>query len=73
MASLSTGGPAFPNPHDERVQGLHMRDYFAIRAMAALLADPSLGREYMIEKMPDDAYLLADLMLKARKNGRSVR
>jgi hypothetical protein len=65
--SYSTGGPAFPIVDSAKMQGLTIRDYVATRAMAALLANEEVSREYMVTRLADDAYLMADLMLAARK------
>ena len=58
--STNTGGPAFPAPdHD----GMTLRDYFAAKAMQALLTRrPLSGGE-----VARDAYIIADAMLKARE------
>ena len=60
-----TGGPAFPahpsalGDHD----GMTLRDYFAAKAMQALLTRrPLSGGE-----VARDAYIIADAMLKARE------
>ena len=69
----NTGGPAFPqtyfdkeyNPYMIDTTGMTLRDYFAGKAMEALLVDPSwqgntTGTAAAI------AYEMADAMLKAR-------
>lgn len=72
--SKETGGPAFPYsfvacPTEETfvAQGMTLRDYFAAKAMQALLARLMYG----IEDDPTDvatvAYDYADAMLKARE------
>ena len=71
MATLETGGPAFPNEGfngwGEPFQGMTLRDYFAAKALVA-------GRAYHKTPAYDDdtrarcAYALADAMLKARGN-----
>ena len=61
-----TGGPAFPvEQHDK--DGMTLRDYFAGKAMQALIiANPVTGGGWptFTEKT---AYLVADAMLKARQ------
>lgn len=72
-----TGGPAFPaeewlDSEDSRVvnpirhQGMTLRDYFAAKALAALIianTAPGGGWPPFAERT---AYLVADAMLKAR-------
>ena len=60
---------AFPNPHRTDELGMTLRDYFAAKAMQAILM-----AQYPITKEPnaDDliaqtVYLMADAMLKARE------
>lgn len=60
--------PAFPAMHfdlKENEQGITIRDYFAAKAMHAILCDPN----YMAEdrKLAEAAYFVADAMLKARE------
>lgn len=87
-----TGGPAFPVPavYDharEQVNsssaysgegGMTLRDYFAAKAMHALICDPDLSQVYEHIDTPDEdrelkflaarnAYRWADAMLKARQ------
>jgi hypothetical protein len=67
--SKDTGGPAFPTPaHNLRNDGATLRDYFAGKAMQALIQTPP-------NKWPEDmigrsisvcAYEMADSMLNAR-------
>ncbi len=79
MNERDNGGPAFPcdvfDPHvkgPEQWEGLSLRDYFAAKALAALIAEPvegvtqPLGPDCAIE-FAHDAYAFADAMLKARK------
>ena len=70
MNRTDTGGPAFPGLHPSKEchfqdSGMTLRDYFAGKAMGALLVDPSwqgntTGTAAAI------AYEMADAMLKAR-------
>ena len=66
--TTNTGGPAFPIVIDigqgvEWHKGMTLRDYFAAKAMQALLTRrPLSGGE-----VARDAYIIADAMLKARE------
>ena len=53
---------AFPNPHLRDDSGMSLRDYFAARAMQALIDNDGLFSE-----IPTQAYAIADAMLKARE------
>jgi len=63
-----TGGPAFPSTHPHgREEGMTLRDYFAAKAMQALIIsakDPD--SEEMTLLIGDYAYQVADFMLDAR-------
>ena len=64
MTTTDTGGPAFPNDwRDNEIgsTGMTLRDYFAAKAMQAILAKN--GKCY-----PEDCYAWADDMLKARND-----
>jgi hypothetical protein len=74
-AKKETGGPAFPRPaSDSHAHGMHkpfdgmtLRDYFAAKAMQAMIVvweKEDSGTNY---DCAVDAYLYADRMLKARK------
>jgi len=65
--SDKTGGPAFPTPaHNLRNDGATLRDYFAAKAMQAILLDPrNESNSYNIDA--NNAYMVADAMLKARE------
>ena len=54
---------AFPNPHLRDDSGITMRDYFAAKAMQALIDNDGLFSE-----IPTQAYALADAMMKARES-----
>ena len=72
--SKENGGQAFPGmvcvghvgeqPIYEHPHGMTLRDYFAAKAMAALIASSLLGEEGDIAGA---AYEVADAMLEARK------
>ena len=76
MSNTNTGGPAFPSglidpstPQDA-VQpiypGMTLRDYFAAKAMQALLSQ-NLGGAIRDEMLAGFAYAMADAMIKARE------
>lgn len=93
MNKINDGGPAFPGQwYDfqpltgeqvvrEQWGGMSMRDYFAAKAMAALIAEPlNEGRLSMAwhltshlqlaagpETIAHAAYMMADAMLRARE------
>ena len=72
MSNTNTGGPAFPttihNYGDGSYcsTGLSLRDYFAAKAMQAILNDPS-WRGHVCSTAASTAYEMADAMLKARE------
>jgi hypothetical protein len=58
--------PAFPTQIDNRARegtlGMYLRDYFAAKAMQGLM-DAAMP----MSEIAKEAYLMADLMLKARE------
>ena len=64
MTDTDTGGPAFP---DEVNYGMTLRDYFAAKAMAGIMAIPNHWYQHDAEYIAEEVYELADAMLKARK------
>jgi hypothetical protein len=58
---------AFPNPHLRDDSGITMRDYFAARAMQALLSDSDWRQDMDIKDTALAAYKTADAMLKERE------
>lgn len=70
--SADTSGPAFPvdelSQYDGSVCAQHfgvtVRDYFAAKALAGMLANPK--SDYRADQYAYLAYALADEMLKAR-------
>ena len=69
-----TGGPAFPvfpetgGGHAGAFHGITMRDYFAAKAMQAILnEDPEYHQKYEFLDLADFSYQCADAMLKARE------
>ena len=71
----NTGGPAFPRPFsvddvDPDISypahaGMTLRDYFAAKAMQALMVHPDWN--LYPDSTAKDAYKLADAMLKERR------
>ena len=72
MKNTNTGGPAFPIPLQNGqswqgmapCDGMTLRDYFAAKAMQALL-HPDCPLNALLD-VPESSYKLADAMLKAR-------
>jgi hypothetical protein len=68
MSNTNTGGPAFPTPRYERGDmyslGMTLRDYFAAKAMQAVIAR---GDDTNRPGMAEWSYAMADAMLKARE------
>ena len=54
--------PAFPDAFN---YGMTLRDYFAAKAMQAILSNPEYGDEE--DSLAGAAYYVADAMLKARE------
>ena len=75
--TTNTGGPAFPTTetrfpdgvlNQEAVHGMTLRDYFAAKAMQALLRNQKPeNTDEPISTWAQDAYDMADAMLKARE------
>lgn len=70
-----TGGPAFPstfhNGWGEPEKGMTLRDYFAAKAMQAVITDwLNTGDIFQDAEIPEviarDCYLVADAMIKER-------
>ena len=76
MSNTNTGGPAFPlstvDPYDRSVttcDGMTLRDYFAAKAIPELTRVYSFGSADPLDYanlIAEDAYLIADAMLRAR-------
>ena len=67
-----TGGPAFPTENEAqtgcstwRYEGMTLRDYFAAKAMQAIVSN-SAEVNPSFDAIAEDAYMQADAMLKAR-------
>ncbi|EKN4745607.1 TPA: hypothetical protein ACQQX6_004293 [Yersinia enterocolitica] len=71
---IKTGGPAFPFVPGEgsalyESEGMQLRDYFAAKAMAALIhryADVNIDAPGVMEEIAIRASKMADAMIKAR-------
>jgi len=72
---VNTGGPAFPCEQGNTPDGcwnqtfesgMSLRDYFAAKAMQGILANPR--RDFLINatEITQQAYQVADAMIKAR-------
>lgn len=67
--SADNSGPAFPSERGPvRHTGMSLRDYFAAKALAALIVAPKADWPDAEEtdSVSEKAYLLADAMLKER-------
>ena len=69
--SDDTGGSAFPFPSDAGSGepgelGMTLRDYFAAKAMQGLLASGDQHDASTSSVLSEDAYKIADAMLKVR-------
>ena len=63
--SIDNGGSAFPIPgQDMQSTGMTLRDYFAAKAMQALISDPGIRGTH--DEFAKQAYKCADAMLRAR-------
>jgi len=63
MSNTNTGGPAFPDPQENwrGEKGMTLRDYFAAKAMEALVHNRPPQAAAI------EAYRYADAMLKVRE------
>lgn len=72
MTDKKTGGPAFPCDIATRYQGASLRDYFAAKAMQAMITTsggPCLnGLDGFEAHTAIAAYRIADAMLEARND-----
>lgn len=76
MSKQNNGGPAFPvsgSEHNYPIEGMTLRDYMASKAMAAIVRrwdGHSFGggpNSPQYEELAEDAYHIADAMLRARE------
>jgi hypothetical protein len=67
----NTGGPAFPSAAFEQHEytGMTLRDYFAAKAMQGYAQYSAANSKSVFsdQQLAEDAYLIADAMLKARE------
>lgn len=65
--SSTDGGAAIPAPHEAKgyPKEVTLRDYFAAKAMQAIISKPDC-RNYESDSIPKNAYMLADAMLAER-------
>lgn len=72
----NNGGPAFPvagSEHNYPIEGMTLRDFFAAKAMAAIVRrwdGHSFGggpKSPQYKELAEDAYYIADAMLSARE------
>ena len=61
--------PAFPNPHYNNVYGMTLRDYFAAKAMQAMITHPDSRDDVDASVYAKGSYEMADAMMKARTDG----
>lgn len=47
--------------------GMTLRDYFAAKAMAAIISNPANGANFIYPHVADVAYRMADAILKERE------
>jgi hypothetical protein len=74
MSNTNTGGPAFPTPRYERGDmyslGMTLRDYFAAKAMQAIIScrgEKQLMNADIADNIAFMSYCVSDAMLKARE------
>ena len=58
---------AFPNPNRTDQTGMTLRDFFAAKAMPAILEQMDVGNGKELTNSAWIAYQMADAMLKARE------
>jgi len=58
---------AFPNPHRTDELGMTLRDYFAAKAMQAILAQMDVCNGKELTNSAWISYQMADAMMKARE------
>jgi hypothetical protein len=68
MNNTNTGGPAFPVAYGGGcIEGMTLRDYFAAKAMPAILDQASVHDSRDLKNAAWIAYQVSDEMLKARE------
>ena len=68
MSNTNTGGPAFPHAELPKERGMTLRDYFAAKAMQAIIASEQPGDEEFatFDSRASDAYKYSDARITAR-------
>ena len=70
MEGVNMNEPAFPNEGfngwGQPFQGMTLRDYFAAKAMQAMLSSPNCPMNVRESELAKQAYSAADAMLEAR-------
>ncbi|MBD1404267.1 hypothetical protein N4Q63_08295 [Leclercia adecarboxylata] len=71
MSKEKNGGPAFPvagSEHNYPIEGMTLRDYFAAKAMQALVTSGlNTGAWDDYDDLAKSAWSIADAMLRARE------
>ena len=69
MNTIDDGGPAFPHKAYSGlpVSGMSLRDYFAAKAMQAVMSTPVVAPVGGSDPLAKLAYSMADAMLKTRE------
>jgi hypothetical protein len=75
MSNTNTGGPAFPTTQENGCNsgepGMTLRDHFAAKALQGILSSDRyvglIGVNRYEQRTAEDAYKMADAMLKARQ------
>ena len=71
MSTIDDGGPAFPlkEPLTDDCPGMSLRDYFAAKAMAAMLGSERVQSGLgSFKSISEVAYVQADAMIAARES-----
>lgn len=74
MSNTNNGGSAFPHEYFDAqlgqarsMTGMTLRDYFAAKAMQAMLSSPNCPKQVEESTLAAASYTTADAMLKARE------
>lgn len=73
MSSININEPAFPLLAEQTQDGwahtgMTLRDYFAAKAMQAMLSSPNCPMKLEESELAAQSYMTADAMLKARES-----
>ena len=69
MNKIKDGGPAFPKNYGIPNEGMTLRDYFAAKALQALIFAINTYELDDYKCVANDAYQMADAMLAERERG----